>query len=571
MAKAISAKQLSNERALKILAGVISGVLALLIINHWVRVLYVRARRCRSNPQPTGSSALASRFMSFSRYIRRTLIKGRAGFPSTGHAILVSAYVVVNVLLMFTHLDYSKLNLFAARAGWLATGNLAVLVFLALKNTPLAALIGYPHNHLNYFHQVAGYVTIGLMILHAALYPPYYVAIKFKPETLIEKDNVMGIISGAAMFLILLSVFLIKRTRYEVFYVAHIVLFIVSLVTLGLHRPEWVRRIPVITLFAGGLWFSDRLLRGVRLLCNLLNNEAMITALPGIDGGDKCGTRVLLKKPFARATPGAHCFLWVPGVRAFETHPFTIVSNGPDGLELVAQTEDGFTRSLYEMAQAGKSGIWAAADGPYGAVHDLADYDKILLVAGGSGVTFALGLALNALESRSASVGVEKQQQEISLIWATRRIEHTKWFDDHAKTLASSHSPRFCLTYFITGDSSNTTKPSVNSSQGSISLENQETSIGDETGVPCKGKDSANTIIVASDDTTRGSFPVVRHQKLNLEEIVLEAVRLAGKDQRVLVACCGPNRMTNDVRNAAAQCMTAEGPSITLLCESFSW
>ncbi|KAI1126535.1 ferric reductase transmembrane component 5 [Nemania abortiva] len=565
MAK-ISAKQLANERQLRILAGVVSGVIALFIIHHWIQVLYARTRRSRSSPQPAGSSAVVSRFIASSRYIRRILVKGRTGFPSTGHALLVLAYVIVNVLLMFTHLDYSKLNLYAARAGWLATGNVALLVLLALKNTPLAFLMGYPHNHLNYFHQVAGYMTISLMLLHAALYPPYYVTIKLKPETLIEKDNVMGIISGSAMFLILMSVFFLKRMRYEVFYVAHIVLFIISLVTLGLHRPEWMRSIPVIVLFAGALWFSDRLVRGARLLCNMLNNEAKLTVLSGIDDGDKCATRVLLKKPLARATPGSHCFLWIPAVRAFETHPFTIVSNGPEGLELVAQAEDGFTRSLYEMAQAGKSGVWAAADGPYGSAPDLTDYSKLVLIAGGSGVTFTLGLALNALERRSASTdGEEKQQQEISLIWATRRIEHTQWFDEHAKTLMSSHNPRVSLAYFITADSSSTMKTSMNSSQDSVSHGNLEGVIGDES------KDGANITAIIADDTRRGSLLAVRNQKLNLEETVVEAVRPVGKDQRVLVACCGPERMAKDVRDAVAQCMTAEGPSITLLCESFSW
>lgn len=306
----------------------------------------------------------------------------------------------------------------------LASGNLALLVLLALKNTPLAVLIGYPHNHLNYFHRVAGYLTISLMLLHAALYSPYYVAVKLKPETLIETDNVMGIVSGSAMLLILLSVFFLKRMRYEVFYVAHVVLFIVSLVTLGLHRPEWIRRIPVITALAGGLWLSDRLIRGARLLCHFLNNEAQLIVLPGINDSDKCATRVVLKKPLPRATPGSHCFLWVPGVRAFETHPFTIVSNGPGGLELVSQAEDGFTRSLHEMAQAGTSGIRAAADGPYGSVPDLTDYNKIVLIAGGSGVTFTFGLALNALDSHNASVCLEEkqQEQEIDLIWAARRI-----------------------------------------------------------------------------------------------------------------------------------------------------
>ncbi|KAI0867422.1 ferric reductase transmembrane component 5 [Hypoxylon argillaceum] len=536
MAK-LSAKQLSNERTLKILATVLSGVLAVLIINYWVRVLYARIRRCRSSSQSADS------------YIRGFLVKGRIGFPSTGHGLLVIAYILVNVVLMFTHLDYSKLNLYAARAGWLASGNLAFLVLLALKNTPLAVLIGYPHNHLNYFHRVAGYLTISLMLLHAALYSPYYVAVKLKPETLIETDNVMGIVSGSAMFLILLSVFFLKRMRYEVFYVAHVVLFIVSLVTLGLHRPEWIRRIPVITALAGGLWLSDRLIRGARLLCHFLNNEAQLIVLPGINDSDKCATRVVLKKPLPRATPGSHCFLWVPGVRAFETHPFTIVSNGPGGLELVSQAEDGFTRSLHEMAQAGTWGIRAAADGPYGSVPDLTDYKKIVLIAGGSGVTFTFGLALNALDSHNASVCLEEkqQEQEIDLIWAARRIEHTRWFDQHANTLA------------------------IHSSEDSITFGPLEGIAGNESGMPSQEKDSTKVTTTTAGDKTRGSSPVLKHQKLNLEETILDALRPVGKDQRVLVACCGPERMAKGVRNAVAQCMTAGGPSITLHCESFSW
>ncbi|KAJ8121258.1 hypothetical protein ONZ43_g2247 [Nemania bipapillata] len=471
MAKALSAKQLSNERTLKILAAVISVVLTVLIINHWIQILFI----CPS----------------------------------------IAIYTFISL--------YKE--------------------FPALKNTPLAVLIGYPHNHLNYFHRVAGYVTIGLMLLHTALYPPYYVDVKLKPETLIETDNVMGIVSGSAMFLILLSVFFLKRTRYEVFYVAHLVLFIVSLVTLALHRPEWIRRTPVIALFAGALWFSDRMIRGARLLCHLLNNEAKLIALSGTDG-------------------------WV---RAFETHPFTIVSNGPGGLELVSQAEDGFTRSLHEMAQAGMSGIRAAADGPYGSAPDLTDYNKIILVAGGSGATFTFGLALNALESARVSAEEEQQEQEISMIWATRRIEHTQWFDDHANTLVSSSNPRFNLTYFITGDPSNAAKMNINSSEDSVPLEPREEFVGSELVLPCKEKDSVKMTTTAASDTTRGSSPALKHQKLNLEEIIMDAIQSVGKDQRVLVACCGPDRMSKDVRNAVAQCLTAEGPSITLHCESFSW
>jgi hypothetical protein len=152
-----------------------------------------------------------------------------------------------------------------------------------------------------------------------------------------------------------------------------------------------------------------------------------------------------------------------------------------------------------------------------------------------------------------------------------KNVEHTQWFDDHAKTLASSSNPRFSLTYFLTGDSSNTTKTSTDSPEGSVSIAPLKGVIDSESGLPCKEKDSAKITTIASGDTIRGLPPALKYQKLNLEETVLGMVRSVGKDQRVLVACCGPDRMMRDIRNAVAQCLTAEGPSITLHCESFSW
>ncbi|KAI0856308.1 ferric reductase NAD binding domain-containing protein [Xylaria cubensis] len=583
MAK-ISAKQLANEATLRILATVISSFIGILIFCYWIRVLHNKARGSPSYSQLVS----VSRFVYWSRRMRKFLIKSKAGFPSIGHALLVLAYISVNVILMFTNLDYSKLNFYAGRAGWIASGNFALLVFLALKNTPLAVLIAYPYNGLNYFHQIAGYLTIGLVLLHAALYVPYFVVVKHDPEAFMETKNIMGIVAGSAMFLILLSVYL-KRTHYEVFYAAHIVLFLVAVVMLGLHRPQWIKRIPIIAAFAGGLWFSDRLLRGVRLLRNLLNNDATLSALSSIDGGGKGGTRVLLKKPLAYATPGSHCFLWVPRIRTLETHPFTIVSNGPRGLELVAWAEDGFTKSLHQMAQAGASGIRAAAEGPYGSLPDITNYDKIVLIAGGSGVTFAFGTALNALERRSVGAGAAEQQpeQNISLIWATRRIEDTEWFADHANTLASSHNPRVSLTYFITtasavyseGDLSDSIRTTENLSKISVSRRQDET-ISTELGLPYKEKDEEKIVVdtaastkseIPSHAVVGGLPPVLKYEKLNLEETILEAIRSVENDKRVLIASCGPDGMTKIIRNIVSQCITADGPSITLHCESFAW
>ena len=45
--------------------------------------------------------------------------------------------------------------------------NLALVVFLGLKNTPLSPLAGKSYDSINVLHRVCGYTTILYMVLHA--------------------------------------------------------------------------------------------------------------------------------------------------------------------------------------------------------------------------------------------------------------------------------------------------------------------------------------------------------------------------------------------------------------------
>jgi predicted ferric reductase len=115
--------------------------------------------------------------------------------------------------------------------------------------------------------------------------------------------------------------------------------------------------------------------------------------------------------------PGTHCFLWVPRIRALESHPFTIVSVTPYSLELVIAAYDGFTRGLHSYAinNPGVS-LRASIDGPYGAVPDFArTADKVILVAGGSGASFTFGVALNIIHKLGDS-----RRISIEFIWTVK-------------------------------------------------------------------------------------------------------------------------------------------------------
>jgi predicted ferric reductase len=188
----------------------------------------------------------------------------------------------------------------------------------------------------------------------------------------------------------------------------HILMFMLILVMVGLHRPDFAKHTIVITLFTASMWFADRAFRFLKISFFSFGNTATITPLA------HGGTRIVLRKSSSRAVAGTHAFLWIPAIRAIETHPFTIVSTKP--LEFVIAAYDGFTRDLHAFAQKnpGKT-LKASIDGPYGTVPDFAAFNKVLFIAGGSGASFTFGVAVDLIRKLGDS-----RKTAIEFVWAIR-------------------------------------------------------------------------------------------------------------------------------------------------------
>jgi predicted ferric reductase len=291
----------------------------------------------------------------------------------------------------------------------MAFSNIAFLTFLALKNTPLAFLTAHSYETLNPLHQVVGYTTIVTAFTHVII-ECYYFTSEQESAVFLMRGQKFGMLAASSLFVILISTFIIKKMRYEVFYVVHISMYILVIVALTQHRPDFSSKEIFILILAGSLWSADRILRAGRLLWNSYGNEATIHPLP-------CGgTRLVIRRPLARAIPGTHCFLWLPKIRKFETHPFTLVSTSPN-LELVINAYDGFTSDLHDFAvkNPGMS-LKASVDGPYGAIPDFSKTaDKVILIAGGSGASFTFGVAVDMIERLP-----ESSKTKIDFIWTVR-------------------------------------------------------------------------------------------------------------------------------------------------------
>lgn len=287
-------------------------------------------------------------------------------------------------------------------------GNFALVVFLALKNTPLAFLTAYSHERLNGLHQIAGFTTLLYLVLHASMYSSYFIS-KANWEILQESSVIAGYVAGFGFLGIFISGAIVRRFFYEAFYVTHITSFIITLVCAALHQPDIEHGIVVIMFVIAGIWGTDRLIRGVRLLSRMVNNEAIVTPLAN------GGTKITLTKRAFGVVPGKHCFVWIPKVRLLETHPFTVVATEP--MEFIVNAYDGFTRDLHKYAQAHPGAkLKASIDGPYGTFPDPMQYDKVVLIAGGSGASFTFGLAVNLLER----MGPESIKN-ITFIWVVKK------------------------------------------------------------------------------------------------------------------------------------------------------
>lgn len=82
--------------------------------------------------------------------------------------------------------------------------NLVLLVFLALRNTPLAPLSGYSYDKIRPLHKVAGYTCILSSVLHGIVYLVAWAEIDHLGE-LRETENLVGPIAGLAMVIIAFS------------------------------------------------------------------------------------------------------------------------------------------------------------------------------------------------------------------------------------------------------------------------------------------------------------------------------------------------------------------------------
>jgi len=136
---------------------------------------------------------------------------------------------------------------------------------------------------------------------------------------------------------------------------------------------------------------------------------------------------VIQANPLTRWKPGQHYFVNFPTCQPFQSHPFTIAnipSNNtaaPQEMVLLIRSASGLTQKLYANlgARDNQKSIACLLDGPYGGLDkDLSIYEEVLLIAGGTGITFVKPILEELVQQKHWNP--ETACRNVTLIWSVR-------------------------------------------------------------------------------------------------------------------------------------------------------
>ncbi|KAF8549686.1 iron reductase [Imleria badia] len=354
------------------------------------------------------------------------------------------------------------------RAGFLAFAQFPVVFLFATKNSLLSFLLGPGHGYekLNFLHRMAG----RLMFLAAAIHGGLWIRnhLQYGLPILGPQKETSGVASLAMLgCIVLFSLRPIRRWFYQVFFLIHVLTFVAFFVCVCYHSiyaSPWI--FPPLAFYGADMFL--RLLRYRFKGASITAPDKFMTLVRvhDCDGGWVAGQHICLRVFFSG--------------RILESHPLSILSAPPaysclsnPGLLLGARVNGDWTRALNtfvrkeqeRLGMADETGndkdrdvsipVQVMIDGPYGGSSvDLGQYETVLLVSGGSGITFTLGL-LDDIVGRCVKLRRPdgERTRRIEFAWCIRSFGNISWFapmlTDIANTAVNS-SIDLHISIFVT-------------------------------------------------------------------------------------------------------------------------
>jgi ferredoxin-NADP reductase len=352
------------------------------------------------------------------------------------------------------------------------------------------------------------------------------------------------------------------------------------------------------------VWGADRFVGFARLIIFNLRFVVPFSSQKGnctVELVDSKVVRLTFNRPSFQWSTGQHAFISIPSVATlrYEQHPFTIL-NVPDEdgkVVFLIRAQQGFTRRLVERIDTiAKSDLELGSfiEGPYGIGHDFNHFDTVVLVAGGTGITFGFGHLLAII--RAAREG-KSAVSHVRLVWNVRHGMHLAWI----APLLNSALERGCGNLRVTIDAyiTQSVASAEPATDGNGDSADPESPVAD---TPCDSEfvsprtsgeyaydskpaasrdsqlsDSEKLALAAGLNKESAAVTVFHHGRSHLEGILRLDVEGSTNDAGgVAMGVCGPTALALDARrsvqrvNSSIKVLRGQTP-VELHTETFGW
>ena len=359
-----------------------------------------------------------------------------------------------------------------------------------------------------------------------------------KPARLHKYWYVEGIAATVAGgFIIIFAFAPVRRMMYDCFLYIHIILVVQFLWLSWVHCKFLSYENYYWACIA--IWCFDRFARLARIAMYGVTKTAEIQYYPG----EEVIKVTVPESSIMKAHPGAHAFIsFLTPARFFQSHPFTAYPavDRPGYIHFTCRVKKGITKYIAGKAMAspdGKITMKVAIDGFYGEQSPFQNYDKVVLITGGTGLS---GPFYHAKE-----LSQKTPEKEIKLYWSVRTYQSIKSYLPELLSLKDTN-----VKPIIYVD-----KPEL-SSISTSSDDNKE-------------KDSTSD--VNSDDaiTSALSFAEFRHGRLPASEIVVNEVNEANGS--IAFGACAHPESVDEVRRTVASVVTSVSHRVDYYEEMQMW
>ncbi|GAA5930198.1 ferric reductase family protein [Sporobolomyces koalae] len=437
-------------------------------VHRWITSKISRRRRRDTDSPPSvihlGYNAAVASYRKWT--YRRSYLLELLGIASAGQAAVIFGYLTITLSLTVTgargHWDYM-----AHHAARLCFAHVPLLIALASRELGIIAWITGLHSAtLTSLHRWMGRTSILLAIFHVSG-RVYTAAPAINLKIGYQAWGLVGLILWISMAL--LSLRAIRTRFYRFFIFSHLAAFALSLIALSLHRPQ----VAPYLISGAVIYLSDRIIRLLSLgYYFLASRTRKSTATIEVLSEDVLKVQIQTKN---RWKPGSHAYLHAPLIDA-GGHPFSIASSflpisscDTDSAikeatqVFIVRVHKGFTLKLKEKTLLERERLAnltleerpptillspVFTEGPYGHNMRLYQYESVLLVVGGSGVTFGISFLHDLIrKARSQRIATRR----LTFVWAVRKASEVEWVADELRQ-AIHYAPlgfldlRICVT-----------------------------------------------------------------------------------------------------------------------------